>query len=594
MARYVYDIFRPCTPDPHSCFRRPPGRTAPSLNDTQRKISLLTEGLISLAMEFPHGGESTYYRYEASFARDHYGDLLYCTGPGAAQIRDHWDCTKTSLDTQNHKSKEKGEFYHVELEDELSGLELYELRKADNVFFTGIILMKPNNPTDASRAFEKFFNGLILRQANLAANFTGDRPPPAGKYESDTENIVSLFDKYLRYRGQGDKWIECGRAYFTERVRHFTSQGAKIELCLPAFPCKSSNTNKVTGKDPDRGELLALERLHGFVEAVEKIYDAGAKLWIISDGHVFSDCIGVDDKDVDEYGEKLIKMNRIIGIRKGNVDRVGFLSLVDLFELNRYKSKLDRILQLNIPPIDHHIHTNVTAEAEFCRRILMAGCQSKRSSLRVRIDTRDSTILALYRGFSRFMLEDLELHPFTRALTRSKQKKLSAKVAFEMIMRNQAYSNLVEMLFPNHIRLSIHAHNNAGPKFGIQLFDPATVRAVESLSSNSNTMTSRDLLHIPTPWHNSVVKVVGSRTTYLTKAKVVRDAIARGDMTGTLRAQDGENDSSGAVYFNVCTTRLGGTQRRVLETVKEEEVDEELPEPVTILKVVSSKEGIAS
>ena len=30
--------------------------------------------------------------------------------------------------------------------------------------------------------------------------------------------------------------------------------------------------------------------LKKFVEEIEKIYDAGAKLWIISDGHVFSDC----------------------------------------------------------------------------------------------------------------------------------------------------------------------------------------------------------------------------------------------------------------------------------------------------------------
>ncbi|OTA94077.1 hypothetical protein M434DRAFT_44372, partial [Hypoxylon sp. CO27-5] len=337
------------------------------------------------------------------------------------------------------------------------------------------------------------------------------------------EKIVSLFDNYLRYQGEHDRWVDSGRAYFTERVRHFTSQRRKIELCLPAFPCKSSNTHKVIGKDPDRGEQLALQRLHGFVEAVEKIYEAGAKLWIISDGHVFSDCIGVDDKDVDEYGEKLNKMNRAIGLRRGNLDRVGIKSLADLFEMKRYKSKLDQNHQFNIPPIDHHVHTQVTVEAELCRRILMAGCQSWRSSLRARIDSQDATTLALYRGFSRFMLEDLELHPFTRSLSRSKQKKLSAKVAFEMIMRNQAYSNLMELLYPNHIRLSIHAHNNAGPKFGIQLFDPAVVRAVQSLSPSSNPMACRGLLHIPTPWHNSVVRVVDSNISYVTKAKAVRD-----------------------------------------------------------------------
>ncbi|KAI0839218.1 Pyoverdine/dityrosine biosynthesis protein-domain-containing protein [Hypoxylon sp. FL0890] len=543
------------------------------------------------AMEFRHEGESIYYRYQAFFVCDRYGGLLYSTGPRSTQIQEHWDRINIGLDRPDNKPKEKGEFYRVELKEELGGLELYEVRKANNAVFIGIMLGRTTDSPDI-KDFEAFFNGLILRQVNFAVSYSEVEPTPTSNLESATEEIVSLFDTYLRYQSADDKWIDSGRAYFTERVRHFTSQGRKIEFCLPAFPCKSSNTNKVTGKDPDRGELLALERLHRFVEAIEKIYEPGAKLWIISDGHVFSDCIGVDDNDVDEYGEKLIKMNRLVGLRRGNLDRVGFKSLVDLFELKRYKSKIDQLFQLNVAPIEHHVYTKTTVEAEICRRILMAGCQSQRSALRARIESQDAAILALYRGFSRFMLEDLELHPFTRSLSRSKQKKLSAKVAFEMIMRNQAYSNLVELLFPNHIRLSIHAHNNAGPKFGIQLFDSATVRAVESLSHTDIPMTSGDLLHIPTPWHNSVVKVVGSEILYVTKAKVVRDALAEGDMTGSLRSQDDEADYSGALYFSVCTTSLGGVHRKTLETVKEREVEVEPQEPVTTPKTVASDEGL--
>lgn len=127
-------------------------------------------------------------------------------------------------------------------------------------------------------------------------------------------------------------------------------------------------------------------------------------------------------------------MNRAIGLRRGKTDRVGFKSLVDLFEFQRYKNKQAKLSQLDIPPIDHHVFTQVTTEAELCRRILMAGCQSQSSVLRARIDSQDSAILALYRGFSRFMLEDLFYHPLIRVMSRSKQKKLSAKVAFEMIM----------------------------------------------------------------------------------------------------------------------------------------------------------------
>ena len=68
------------------------------------------------------------------------------------------------------------------------------------------------------------------------------------------------------------------------------SRNLRLELCLPAFPCKSSNLRKVLGVVPDKGEELALRRLHEFVRLVKEIYDPGARVLIVSDGHVFSDC----------------------------------------------------------------------------------------------------------------------------------------------------------------------------------------------------------------------------------------------------------------------------------------------------------------
>lgn len=163
-------------------------------------------------------------------------------------------------------------------------------------------------------------------------------------------------------------------------------------------------------------------------------------------------------------------MNESIESKDGSADRVGFKSLVDLFDL---KSSGDTVSRLDIPGIDHFLNTKVTNEAELSRQVLMSGCQSEKANLRRRIDSQEPSILALYRGFSRFMLEDLDLHPYTKPMSRSQRKKLSVKVSFEMIMvsettlkveavanstkRNQAYSNLVELLFPDHVRLSIHA-----------------------------------------------------------------------------------------------------------------------------------------
>jgi pyoverdine/dityrosine biosynthesis protein Dit1 len=130
-------------------------------------------------------------------------------------------------------------------------------------------------------------------------------------------------------------------------------------------------------------------------------------------------------------------MNRTIARRRGSTDRVGFKSLVDLFRLAAVGSDegiTNLAHRLNIPNIDHHVNTKVTDEAELCRRILMAGCGPHKSAVRAKIDSKDPAITALYRGFSRFMLEDLEHHHHTQNMSRSQQKKLSSKVAFEMIL----------------------------------------------------------------------------------------------------------------------------------------------------------------
>jgi pyoverdine/dityrosine biosynthesis protein Dit1 len=63
----------------------------------------------------------------------------------------------------------------------------------------------------------------------------------------------------------------------------------------------------------------------------------------------------------------------------------------------------------------------------------MATCQTNPDVLRNLIKSEDSSSLALYRGFSRFMLEDFQFHPDCIGRSVSQRKKLPTKVAAEMI-----------------------------------------------------------------------------------------------------------------------------------------------------------------
>ena len=267
--------------------------------------------------------------------------------------------------------------------------------------------------------------------------------------------------------------------------------------------------------------------------------------------NVFGQTVGVDDDQVDEYGLRLHELNEAIATQEEQPGEVTFQSLKDIFH-SAPKDVLGetRACQIELPTLEHFLDTNISSETEFCRQSLTLACQPDRNSLRSQIKGQDSAIVSLYRGFSRFMLEDLALHPRSQAISRSQRKKIAEKISFEMLLRNQAYSNLVELFFPMHVRLSIHAHVNSGPKFGISLFDRSKTRVIENLDDLSIiAKPSHDLLHIPTPWHNCVFQVSGSDFTYIAKSKVIHEA----RLSNIIQADWVMHDREGATggYFQI-------------------------------------------
>ncbi|KAJ2895708.1 pyoverdine dityrosine biosynthesis protein [Zalerion maritima] len=471
-------------------------------------------------MEFSNRGTSTYHRFVAHFVRDS-TTLLRVSGPRSSELSSSWSYVQTQLSAP---AQIRGLLRH-DVKTESQSLSLFE--KMVDGRYCGVAVTSDGTDNE----IDAFVSTILIKQARFVFDTVPSIITP--EVEATSNKLTDMFDTTLRYNVPGDMWKAQGRDVFYTRIEYFVSRNMPIELVLPAFPCKSSNTDKVTGPKPDRGEELALRRLHNFVAELEQLYKPGGKLLIVSDGHVFSDCIGVDDDEVDTYTAQLIEMNNKVAAATKGEHRVGFFGLVDLFDLDSSAAGIEKLhSSLPIAELGHHVSTTLTPEAETCRQILMSGCACEASGVRARIDAKDPAILALYRGFARFMLEDLDLNKATKHLSKSQRRKISTKVAFEMILRNQAYSNLVELVFPHHVRLSIHAHKNSGPKFGIQLFDPAKVRTTDSLDALGKPMQCVDLLHIPTPWHNSVVEIEGSNTIYVTKSKLAREAVAVGRFTG--------------------------------------------------------------
>ena len=347
--------------------------------------------------------------------------------------------------------------------------------------------------------FNDWFVYHILQNSRISSH---EKPVVTNTNSNYHEILADFFAENIKNTVANDQWDFGGRNYFVQRVKYFTDRNMKIEAVLPAFPCKSSNVDKVSGTVPDKGEEFALRRLIKIVDDIKEIYQPGIKIWIISDGHVFSDCIGVDDGIVNTYTRKLRELYE--RICKNKYDSIGFCGLNELFFSDSTAILFNRDWVREVE-IDHFTGSQIDEISDISRQVLMRGCDTDDGRLRRHISIKGHPRLHLYRGFSKFMTEDLSLLPYFEQTSRKQFKKLVSKIAFNMIKRNDAYSNLVELMFPNHLRLSIHAHTNQGPKFGIKVISQDQCRIIRSLE-NEEEPIFEDLLHIPTPWHNCIVK----------------------------------------------------------------------------------------
>jgi len=337
--------------------------------------------------------------------------------------------------------------------------------------------------------------------------------------------IANFFNENLKNIHKDDMWDEEGSFHFANKLKYFTKRLLPVQAILPAFPCKSTNLQKVAGDKPDRGEVLALRTLIQFCKEIKAhVYPPGFKIWIVSDGHVFSDCIGADDNIIDEYGKQLRELYE--SIKEENQDEedyIGFFGLKEVF-YSENSGEIFDIKWLQGMKLPHYTNSQIDLFSETCRKIMMAACDSDNGRLRQQVNIPDHPRLLLYRGFTRFMEEDICRLEVIKELSRKQQKKVAAKIAFEMIKRNDAYSNLVDLVFPHHMRFSIHAHINSGPKYGIKIVPSEICKSIKSM----NELISpdfEDFLHIPTPWHNCVIRYADQKKLFFGRSSIVAEAV---------------------------------------------------------------------
>jgi pyoverdine/dityrosine biosynthesis protein Dit1 len=238
------------------------------------------------------------------------------------------------------------------------------------------------------------------------------------------------------------------------RIEAFIAEGRPIEFVLPAFPGKSPNLNKVLGDMPDVAEFLSLQFLYSLNQRIQELYRPGTRIIICSDGRVFADLVRIPDSSITGYQDEIQRMMRQLG-----EDALSFYGLDDEYPGMDFDEMRRKLVDAYGEPI------------EALREEILAGGEP----------------LSLYRGITRFLLEDAS--GVTTTLSRTALQKECRVRAYGVIQRSKAWGELIAEKYPHSVRLSIHPQPCGSPKLGIHL-----------LETSDNWLT---------PWHGTAVKVGG-------------------------------------------------------------------------------------
>lgn len=241
--------------------------------------------------------------------------------------------------------------------------------------------------------------------------------------------IVKIFEGFRMNPTPIDQFESVGKKILTDKIAAFVDQGKPIDFVMLGFPMKSQNDrDKVLGKLPDLGEEVTFQNFSRFNEEIKKVYSAGINLSMVSDGYVFSDVLGVQDRVVDNYVSAAKEMSSD--------------SPLTWYDLKSFYSNFSSAREKLMGEFG-------VAEEEMQRRILF-----------------DPDVNFLYRGMMRFMEEEFAMRDWP---SHNQLHKYAKTVTREMMMRNEAYSHLVQKEFSSSIRLSMHPSVNNGNKYSFRL-----------------------------------------------------------------------------------------------------------------------------
>lgn len=266
------------------------------------------------------------------------------------------------------------------------------------------------------------------------------------------KNVMKFRRMSIAHESCSTECLPCMGPHL-EKVVKAINNDQPIVFVLPAFPGKSPNLAKVISPIPDMAEQLSLEFLEELCQTIKGVYPPGARILLCSDGRVFSDAVGLKEEDVTEYQREISRM-----IEELSLSSISTFNLDDVYQGMSFNEMRTSLMEKYGKSID----------------------------VLKQLVKEDEDIHRLYCGMTRFLFEDAMTPGQTKS--RASIQKESRSRAYQVIQRSNAWSEIIEDLFPDAIRLSIHPQSCGSKKMGIRLLEA------------NNWMT---------PWHGVAVKEEG-------------------------------------------------------------------------------------
>jgi pyoverdine/dityrosine biosynthesis protein Dit1 len=280
---------------------------------------------------------------------------------------------------------------------------------------------------------------------------------------------------------------------FADTLSEQLERRDRLTFLLPSFPFKDQNRFRTysAASTIDLGEIALLIRLHCLALAIYQVHPFGADIVVLSDGLLYAELFGVDEKLALRYREQLRGFRNPLNIQ-------GTVSILDLSELlakftnnTEEGSRVPRCTEA----IRHrlHQHDGATSELGTTFNVLARGMKwnlSTRDSLRELNDHDAWTVIT--------EMDVQAVSPKLRDLWEAVDKRArNAAVEYASLNLTLKYFNLLARVFPGALRGTVHPKKD---QFAIPLSGGlypwngvATVPATEPVSTDVRTVALHEL-----------------------------------------------------------------------------------------------------